>query len=90
MGSSWAMGDEFPVDELEEAHGLLRRPEDASESLQLEQGEVVHELGIAETLLSSIASANHRILASPRTSSRQVKYVQRMPPFLLRATSVHA
>ena len=41
MGSSWAMGDEFPVDELEEAHGLLRRPEDASESLQLEQGEVV-------------------------------------------------
>ena len=40
MSCSGAMGDEIPVHQLEEAHGLLVRTEAASESL--ESGEVVH------------------------------------------------
>ena len=40
MGRSRAMGDEMPVYQLEEAHGLLVRSELASESL--ESYKVVH------------------------------------------------
>ena len=40
MGCSGATGDEMPVHQLEEAHGLLVRTEVASESL--ESGEVMH------------------------------------------------
>jgi len=40
VGCSGAMLDKVPVDQLEEAHGLLVRTEAASESL--ESGEVVH------------------------------------------------
>ena len=40
MGRARAMGDEMPVYQLEDAHGLLMRSELISESL--ESGEVVH------------------------------------------------
>ena len=36
--------------------------------------------------LASTASTNHMILASAQTSLRQLKYVHRMPPGLVRAT----
>ena len=36
--------------------------------------------------LASTASTNHMIFASACTSSRQLKYVQRMPPTLVQAT----
>ena len=36
--------------------------------------------------LASTASTNHMILASAQTSSRQLKYVHRIPPGLVRAT----